>query len=326
MQKDVGCRSIAVASLIVAFIFNCSGGQSTTGTGGVFAGDVEQFCSQSASLVCGKYASCCSEVGLTTDAATCQQKGVDKCLKAAAANQNNGFVFNPQGASACVASFDKFYNGCRNVTPPLEVGDVCNTIWVGSVPVGGACTLNKQCAPVLGHIVDCPSDGATKHTCTVRQEAHEGEVCNVAGLPAGPYLGCIKGLYCKQSGDMPGVCTAPGGPGTDCSVNATFGCQVGVFCDPTTHLCTAPRDIGQACVDLIDFSCNDSSFCFHEVCNKTNVLGEHCILGAGRACTTGLLCDFETTTCIAPRAIGEACARSDQCASMGIRRQAVASS
>ncbi|MFK7990124.1 MAG: hypothetical protein AB8I08_29160 [Sandaracinaceae bacterium] len=113
--------------------------------------------------------------------------------------------------------------------------EICNRVYTGLVPAGGACTFGLDCANGPQFCVDgvCAAPAALGETC------------------AGP---CVEGAFCSTTSMR---CEALPRVGEACP---SFRCEDAAFCDMTSQMCEARRANGEACDSLLQcesFSCED---------------------------------------------------------------------
>lgn len=203
-------------------------------------------------------------------------------------------VYDGRKAQACLDSL-----AGRTCAQLLERDlEVCLAALDGTVPLGGACTLDDdchgqavcksatgtcpgQCAPLLVAGQPCAEDGDCQSGLQCSGEtrlcvapAAEGQPCEHGAPPCGPGLLCLGQNDDEQ---LPGACR---------TAVAALSAPAGGLCNPDLgQLCTA----GAACTlqgaDLaagrLDWSC---------VSVGTYVAGGECKLGFPDACASGYYC------------------------------------
>jgi hypothetical protein len=120
-------------------------------------------------------------------------------------------TYDPVAAAACVSGIAE--QECVGLTPTSPAA--CSRIFVGTVPLGGAC-LGGECAP----------SGSEPTTCV-------------------PTVSC---------GCFVGACSAVEvvAPGASCvgAPNLIRRCPEGTYCKPSTSTCVAAAGLGQVCESL----------------------------------------------------------------------------
>lgn len=197
------------------------------------------------------------------------------------------------GAAAARCFSDMRALGCE-LTISAEP-ESCRDIFVGTVEIGGACSIDDECAGEAYCLSAlCPAEAGT---CTARQasgtactgdeQCESGLVCeddvcrvptNTSGGPCGgdSDLDCPLDQYCLgEDATTRGTCTpwasvltiAAGQP---CDPTMEDFCQEGLSCvvtavDPTTFMptweCRARVGAGAACGDGFPGQCPDTHFC-----------------------------------------------------------------
>jgi len=267
-----------VASLVLAA---CSSSSSSSTTAGSFASDY-----------CAAYAPCCAEAGLPTDGNQCRafigafaangidQAAADQCLKDINANKGKpDFCSNGLSPSSC-----------SNV---LKLGGSS-----GTVPPGGTCSSQSDCAPSTEGKTTCASlykSGMTIKKCQVMVVGKEGD---------SPCVATIDGNLTSYSFSATATDIPPKG----------YSCDVasGIRCDSNTGKCTALGKVGDPC--SYD-SCAKDLYCpsgASPVCTARKSVGESCMSSSD--CVTTAYCDATTNKCDAKTATGGACTMSDKCA------------
>ncbi len=209
-------------------------------------------------------------------------------------------------AQACIDGIDAL--NCQSpIVPDFTAAPGCSGLVTGTIPSGGTCIANAECA---GSAMTCFQTTAQSSTgcagtciaagtmCISDTDCTGGRVCSngscatpnpaagANGQACGQNESCQQGLTCLASGSSM-TCGAPPTAGQPCDV--TDGCAPGLWCDLTlpTPTCTAPAG-----------------------------RGEHCLLG-DYSCQTGMTCvpspDLQSETCLPPAAPGEACTTLFQC-------------
>jgi hypothetical protein len=195
----------------------------------------------------------------------------------------------------------------------LDQDNPCEEIFIGTVPTGGQCVTDLQCA----NFGECEFTGTCDPDITCCTGTCAGSVTESAlGGPCGDELHvCAANSFCKPpaSGSGAGVCTAlittEGG-----ACEAIEACANPMYCNInfTTGdgACKKPAPSGAACSLMDLLPCADS----REYCDATT---QRCVADAavGATCGNGVQCvgyaSCVNGTCLADIAAGGACTPSD---------------
>jgi hypothetical protein len=249
-------------------------------------------------------------------------------------------VYDSAAAASCVALYNGVTSCLRSQLDPQQVVTVCDSVFLGTVPGGGACFFNVECASA-----SCPL-GCTSGLCCAGTCDDVTTPIPVGGDCSRPAAGqgCVSGSTCGYGSGttLVGTCLTPPttvgaactsgvgcGSSLYCNADAATGmgtCKQVVLtggacsdwtscddardsCDPISSLCTAPTPIGGACVPtaphcVADASCNATT----STCQAEAKLGEGCSNLTGPSCLSGLICNGTTLTCVPSLpATGAAC-------------------
>jgi hypothetical protein len=153
-----------------------------------------------------------------------------------------------------------------------EGGSVCDQIFEGTVAGGGQCALDEECISQ-----DCSVPACTEACC-------QG-TCVGDAAPVLPKVGesCAMTFECENS-----------------------------FCDFTTDICTAYRQLGEACTSTSECAMGG---CLNDVCTVLPDTGEPCVSTAsGSQCRNlGDVCSTTTNTCVAFGLEGDPCLNEREC-------------
>jgi len=228
-------------------------------------------------------------------------------------------VYDGSKAQACLDSLT-----ARTCADMLERdSDECLAALDGTVPLGGACTLDEecqgravcksatgtcpgQCVALLVAGQACVQDGDCQSGLLCSSETKlcvapvaEGQACEYGAPPCGPGLLCLGKDDTAQTS---GTCKTPA---------AALSAPPGGVCDPTAgQLCQA----GSSCVlQSVDVLGGTTTWSCSSV--GTYAAGGECKLGFPEACVAGYYCQAATAeilfllggTCTLLPASGEAC-------------------
>jgi hypothetical protein len=285
-------------------------GCSPSNSGGVDAAPVPlaQLPEQYADVICDTVGPCCRSAGIAYDSNTC--KSAAKALFQGFVQMSNtpGTTYDAAAAGRCKAAVQTALQSCTNFDDGTT-GVACAYIFVGSVPLGGACQQDSDCADHGGCGLDPNSPDGTSMVCVAAlgEQAHAqaGAACN------GDCIQSTDGDIECTSGGIAGGGSAGGGSGGGGS--ATPGiCYAsdGLFCGTQTQVCTPFAKIGEACEDQ---GCVAGAFCDLGKCTAQLDSGP-CTSSSG-ACSAKSFCDDASQQCVPRLADGASCEFSSQCSS-----------
>jgi hypothetical protein len=218
-------------------------------------------------------------------------------------------------AAACVAAFGT--PSCTetwNAAFQAASAQPCNAIFVGTVPAGGTCFLDSECAPGTTCVVNGTTCDPTTQCCS-GSCVSGGATVPLNGDCSDSTSTCVFGTYCDYSGATPTCLAQLTTPGASC---ATAQCALPLFCDPGTTTCMKPAAAGTPCVynaQTVGASCEDA----RDVCDATTGT---CVgpVSVGATCTGTTLCPRSTycdttgtAACVPFRKAGAACTATAQC-------------
>lgn len=226
--------------------------------------------------------------------------GAEVAALAASVSAGRLAYSQPQ-ADACLAYLDSSTcadPGGQSAPPPSPTA--CDEVFVGQVPNGDSCIMDRECANgycAIGTV--CP--GSCAPFLAV------GASCGAARTAAA----CGPGNVCGWNGsDHVCVASTPaGGAGEACS-NGFPRCAMGYYC--LSGVCTPLVAEGGACTTphtlallLGDEACEAGLACGSDSrCHPIAGLGESC---ATASCALGFYCSAATHTCAAPPGLGQDC-------------------
>lgn len=192
----------------------------------------------------------------------------------------------------------------------LNLESPCNDVFVGTVPTGGACTIDLQCAGA-GECVPTDANCDPSTTCCAGTCEASTEMVSSSGGPCNDDIHvCGENLYCKATGETSGTCepliTEEGAP-CEGSLGACANpmyCNIDLFGTGAPSVCTRPAASGAAC-DLDDLlPCADErDYCDGSTCVRNVTPGGTC--GEGIACVGYASCI--DGICVAEVPLGGAC-------------------
>jgi hypothetical protein len=275
-------------------------GCSPSNSGGADATPVplEQFPARFAGVVCDTVGPCCKSAKVAYDSATCKSAATTYFQAFVTESGGPGKTYDASAAGGCLSAVQTALQSCVNFDDNTT-GVACAHIFVGSVPLGGACQHDTDCVDHGG----CALDG-TVGTCVAAlgEQAHAkaGAACNGE---------CIQlkdgGVECTSGGSAGGGST-PGGAAASGICYASDG----LFCSSQTQLCAPFAKIGEACEDQ---GCAAGAFCNLGKC--TAQLDSGPCAGSADACSAKSYCDDASQQCVPRLADGSPCTFSEECSS-----------
>jgi len=169
--------------------------------------------------------------------------------------------------------------------------DGCDDLWVGHVPVGGACGLGIEGFVCVEDAV-CNLDLSFCGTC--QQRASDGTICDASSRCHG------------NSACLSGVCVRRPRGGEPCTEAGELRCVVGTSCADGACRAIPVGGAGAPCSD--DRNCRYRSSCVDKFCVQASLLGGIC--GEGVGCASGFC---QEGRCQPFAKLGEPCATSGAC-------------
>jgi hypothetical protein len=267
----------------------CGGGSGgAAGSSGSFAVDY-----------CNLIEPCCAQAGLNTSGTLCQ------AFANAAASEGS---YDAAQGQACITGMQAESSSptfCTELGNDIPACSMAFTTAGGSVPPGGKCMQDSDCAKAAGGGATCFfsvafDDGGSTQTQTCVETS-------VGTAGDGPCVGVVQasGTLYDWTGSGP---VPPQG----------FTCAVadGLTCDDTTQKCIALATVGQACG--ADSDCVTSAYCSfgsgQAQCATRLADGASCS-SAATGCLSTSFCDPTSMTCKPLLANGAACTDSQACLS-----------
>ncbi len=236
-------------------------GKTGDGTGAVELSDLPAAL---ANLLCGSLGGCCKASSFAFEEAECRRVQTANFDDELTGLDPAKVHYDAEAASDCLAALRSNIQ-CGRVNDS-SANAACNRVFTGTVGPGQACTDSMECARPAGGSVYCEpaAEGSTAEVCTpsagsAAVHGKAGQACNGSceddscsiGVATGPgdtatpvaLAVCYQneGLYCGPTG----TCEALLGLGQNCSDFSA--CTTDLFCDFSTSVCTAPRELGAPC-------------------------------------------------------------------------------
>ena len=209
------------------------------------------------------------QIGTTScqfDVADCQSYQDDQCTAAANAALASGTrQYVPGNVDPCITALNNAYGGSPGdimIDAVTAYTTACARVFVGSTPIGGACTTATDCATAGAICATAPNQTPK---CAIPTPRQIGDQCLDTGdqCPATAYCSTQGVCVAAQANGQPCSATAPcdsadrcvdgtcqalvaQGAGPCCS---NSDCTPGTFCDLYTNASTST-----ACVDRYGFA------------------------------------------------------------------------
>ena len=265
------------------------------------------------------------------DAATCDAANVllDQEQQTLLAAIADGSVrYDGEAAQRCIdflAMRDCIFDG-------FHVDDPCAEVWTGTVPPGGACFVDQQCAAggncmqddpscdtdlaccvgtCHGSLTESPLGGPCDdglHRCALGAYCQMGACAAVVateGASCTELDACANPMYCNLDfATGTGACKTPAASNAPCVRTDLRPCgDTRDYCDPQTLTCTRSAAPGASCANGVH--CVDFARCIGNECVADLAVGESCTTAPSAAdCAGTLVCS--DGTCQTPPA-GMAC-------------------
>ncbi len=254
----------------------------------------DRFPAAYAQALCTSLQHCCTENAVPFDYDSCTsgwRAYVSATFTSATVN------YDPRAATTCVALLNSAESvSCAPAPGSIsDARDTCQSIFQGTVQVGGACSSDS----------DCAVDDAGPVFCSA----------TVAGSDAGGILPLDLPL-------LDGVCAVGALPmsGDPCAAGGTSPCGTDgtLYCDPTTAVCHSVGAVGGMCSAEVPGSCVTGAYCVAtgpdaNLCAAAQAVGSPCTDTS--QCDPTSVCDAGSMTCVARKGSGAACSSGDQCLS-----------
>lgn len=281
---------IAAFACGLALIAACGGG----GGGGGGGGQSATACEPVLAALTAKFSECFEASPAWTRAE------LGGCTPSAVSLPSGRVRYDAARGSACAAAIQAA--SCDTVVTIQRNAD-CASALVGTVPNGGACADDIECA--AGSCTADRRNGTCPGQCVAFAPA--GAACD-SDEQCGPGNVCA-GTTARACAAL----TAPGAQGQPCAND--FSCQPGLFCRFPSTTCDRRSAASEACDD--DVLCTAGLVCAGgsqpagRTCTPFVAAGAPCtpgtVPGLDSVCAFGTVCDAATSTCTAQPAAGEPC-------------------
>lgn len=268
------------------------------------------FCEQYAARICALHSPCCAQIDSPLDESACLAVAKSECEAIPSYAREHGLTYDESAAADCLQRIDDGIASCL-VTNEIahKLGrDACRRdVYRGSIPLGGACSRDEDCARHPDGRTACGPTPGGKLICVLPTASKQGGPCIEHDEKFRSFF-CEEGLTCSPSHE----CVPPLPAGATCANGSErSACAAPNLC--LDGVCEAPRDEGASCSAPSDCA---SSRCTDEICQARTGLGDACDPGEwpNGGCSEGF-CDEPSLVCKALLQDGAACADALNCES-----------
>lgn len=310
----------ALAVMFLAAVGSAGASCSTLGSV-----SLHDFLVEDAKLFCSSLVAC----GDILDGAACQAAlgpGDESSAQQLADLDAGKVEFDALAAAECLDFRRRHEKDCDSSSRRADPGNAaCERVFVGVVPVGGACFRGTECSEGSCHVSQCECGPSNKDCAccpgTCERAARFGEPCDSArcadglvcasepgastrqceppreaGEPCDDNFRCVRSVVCVRSeqGGM-GVCAAAPAEGESCPKDGSTRCaRDDDWCDPVDSTCKRRLPLDAPCVPSTSAEgpCRSNTVCNGGKCSLPPAEGEPCFDGPGlfTHCRGGLSC------------------------------------
>lgn len=219
------------------------GAAGTGGTGGGLTFPLEDFCEETASIVCEALEGCCSD-NFGYNKANCEIIYKAECANDVLAVSQGKKTYHPQFIDECYSALAGYYDACRPTIQDYIIDyqelRACNLVFQGMAQPGELCGKDSDCAQPANQHQTASCGGLLAAwglgTCSIVSINPQGAGC---ALNLGEeYALCEDGLYCEPDdpgGGQPnptGTCVPRVELGDPCEIRGELNieCGIGAFC------------------------------------------------------------------------------------------------
>jgi hypothetical protein len=289
--RSLCCGLIASMSLVAAG--GCSGGGGSSDPSDLR--QLQQFENEAVRRFCARINACCNELSYPFDEAGCESLNGNKIVQFFNFQAFAGSHYDPAAGKRCLDGIGTPEQGC-SAKGDYESAD-CNKVFVGSVPLGGECSLAEGCesaADGAATVCDYPpsklEDPQRTGVCVLapppKSDPHGnvGDACSSTCTDSGicatlcsadqpcrtdlPTCYATDGLYCSEAN----TCVAQGAAGDPCL--GSFECGPGTYCDLDQGHCETLRQPGDTCQQ--GFEC-ETQYCSGTCMPPPRAYPEYCL-------------------------------------------------
>ena len=258
---------------------------------------LQRFETEAVQRFCARTNACCNELSYPFDQVGCERLNGNKIVQFFNFQAFPGSRYDPAAAKRCLDGIGTPELGC-DAKGDYESAD-CRKVFVGSVPLGGKCSLAEGCATAPdGAATQCDfpasnleyQDPRRTGVCVLAPPADTGargnagdacsSTCDDSGICSTtcsrdgacptdlPTCYTTDGLFCSEAN----TCVSLGVAGDPCSGSAE--CGAGTYCDLDLWRCESLRRAGDACRDGIEC---ETAYCSDTCMSPPRAYPEFCL-------------------------------------------------
>ncbi|HYQ45463.1 MAG TPA: hypothetical protein VER11_25930 [Polyangiaceae bacterium] len=284
-----------IASQFLLAAGGCSGGGDSRQSAELAL--LQQFEAEAVQRFCARINACCNELSYPFDEAGCETLNGNRIVQFFNSQAFPGSHYDSVAGKRCLDGIETPELGC-SAEGDYESPD-CKKVFVGSVSLGGKCSLAQGCATTPdGAATECdfpPSnleydDPRRTGVCVLAPppqtgpHGKAGDACSSSCTESGicttlcsadrpcatdlPTCYAADGLFCSEAN----TCVVLGVAGDPCF--GSFECGPGTYCDTDQGHCQTLRQAGDACHD--GFQC-ESEYCVDTCMPPPRAYPEFCL-------------------------------------------------
>jgi hypothetical protein len=253
----------------------------------------KDFSTNFANAYCEGIKGCCTASGITADTTNCKTLLTSQMNAALERFEGKKITFTEAAAGDCIDAYRSALASCTDRDARKNINTICKAVFVGTVPLGGDCSISNE----------CQQDGAQDTYC-------DAGVCTLETLDT------IDNVHAKLGEDCSGTCSSDTN-GSGCSsfvsdpnstVSAMCWVNDGLICSANGK-CVAVPTLGESCSGS-DY-CATGAYCSNSVCVAQIATGS-CSYSS-KACVSSSYCDYDTNQCTPKKSDGSTCNSDEEC-------------
>jgi hypothetical protein len=284
----------SVLGCVVGAIVACSEAKSNDASepADISTEDADDFATALGTAFCEGIAECCAATSLPSDTASCKSLLTTQLSVSLSRIASLKYAYDASAATACIKAYRTGLVACTDPEAMDAAEEACSGVFLGTVPLGGACSESGECIETNSQYVSCdtgictaPSDGYSLSSST---HGTLGDPCQ-----ASCRADVDGGASCRGSADG-------GDSKVTCWVNDGLVCGSG-------GTCVAAPALGETCSDY----CAEGAYCDGGLCVEPTATGS--CLSDEAACLSTSYCARDTSICTPKKANGVACDDDEEC-------------